>query len=83
MERSKTIKNVLDDFRFRFNYYLMKIEMWWFHLWMTKEEKVEIKESLRKRREEGGCSAWQNYLKDHPESAKYDWEKEFVKDIKE
>ena len=55
------------------------IEMWWSGLWMTKEEKVEIKESLRKRRESGGCSMWRNYLKDHPEAAKYDWEKEFIK----
>jgi hypothetical protein len=23
---------------------------------------------------------WRNYLKDHPEAAKYDWEKEFVKE---
>ena len=54
--------------------------MWWSDLWMTKEEKAEIKKSLRKRRESGGCSMWSNYLKDHPEAAKYDWEKEFVKE---
>ena len=42
----------------------------------------EIKKSLRKRREKGGCSSWRNYLKDHPEAAKYDWEKEFVKNNK-
>ena len=53
--------------------------MWWSDLWMTKEEKAEIKESLRKRRESGGCSMWREYLKEHPEAAKYDWEKEFVK----
>ena len=55
--------------------------MWWSDLWMTKEEKAEIKESLRKRRESGGCSSWRNNLKDHPEVAKYAWEKEFVKSI--
>mgnify|MGYP001158260154 FL=1 len=64
-----------------------KIGMWWFdyvhfplwHRFGSKESKDEIKESLRKRREEGGCSSWRNYLKDHPEAAKYDWEKEFIK----
>ena len=64
-----------------------RIEYWWwnyvhFPLWHrfgSKESHDEIKESLRKRRKEGGCSAWRNYLKDHPEAAKYDWEKEFVK----
>ena len=71
--------NMIEEIRFRINYYFMKIEMWWSGLWMTKEEKVEIKESLRKRRESGGCSMWRNYLKDHPETAKYDWEKEFIK----
>ena len=70
---------MFEELRFRVNYYLMKIEMWWSDLWMTKEEKAEIKESLRKRRKAGGCSMWRNYLKDHPEAAKYDWEKEFVK----
>jgi len=66
-----------------------KIEYWWwnyvhFPLWHrfgSKESHDEIKESLRKRREDGGCSSWRNYLKDHPEVAKYDWEKEFVKSI--
>ena len=24
---------------------------------------------------------WRDYLKDHPETAKYDWEKEFVKEM--
>ncbi len=64
-----------------------RIEYWWwnyvqFPLWHrfgSKESKREIKESLRKRREKGGCSAWRNYLEDHSEAAKYDWEKEFVK----
>ena len=69
---------MIEELRFRFNYYLMKIEMWWSDLWMTKEEKAEIKESLRKRREEGGCSSWRTYLAEHPEAAKYDWEKDFV-----
>jgi len=66
-----------------------KIEYWWwnyvhFQLWHrfgSKESHDEIKESLRKRREDGGCSSWRNNLKDHPEVAKYDWEKEFVKSI--
>ena len=53
--------------------------MWWDDLWMSDKEKAEIKESLRKRREAGGCSMWRQYLKEHPEAAKYDWEKEFVK----
>ena len=69
---------MMSEIHFRFNYYLMKIEMWWSDLWMTKEEKAEIKESLRKRRELGGCSSWQQFLKDNPEHAKHDWEKEFV-----
>ena len=66
--------------RFQFNFYLMKIEMWWSDLWMTKEEKAEIKESLSNRRKKGGCTMWRNYLQDYPEEAKYDWEKEFAKD---
>ena len=52
--------------RFQFNFYLMKIEMWWSDLWMTKEEKAEIKESLSNRRKKGGCTMWRNYLQDHP-----------------
>ena len=64
-----------------------RIEYWWwnyiqFPLWHrfgSKESKREIKESLRKRREEGGCSMWQQQLLKKPELAKYDWEKEFVK----
>ena len=71
---------MFEELRFRVNYYLMKIEMWWSDLWMTKKEKAEIKESLRNRRKIGGCSMWRNYLQDHPEEAKYDWEKEFVKE---
>jgi len=59
-----------------------KLEMWWDDLWMSDEEKAEIKESLRKRRESGGCSMWRTYLKEHPEAAKHDWEKEFVKNNK-
>ena len=53
--------------------------MWWDDLWMSDKERAEIKESLRKRREAGGCSMWRQYLKEHPEAAKYDWEEEFVK----
>ena len=70
---------MFEELRFRVNYYLMKIEMWWSDLWMTKEEKAEIKESLRKRRESGGCSMWRQALLNHPEYAELDWEKEFVK----
>ena len=37
--------------RFQFNFYLMKIEMWWSDLLDDKrEEKAEIKESLSNRR---------------------------------
>ena len=69
----------------------IRIGLWWydyvnFPLWRrfgSKKSHLEIKESLRKRRESGGCSMWRNYLKDHPEAAKYDWEKKIVKgDIK-
>ena len=64
-----------------------RIEYWWWnyvqfpfwHRFGSKESHQEIKESLRKRREEGGCSMWRDYLKEHSEAAKYDWEKEFVK----
>ena len=64
-----------------------RIEYWWWnyvqfpfwHMFGSKESHQEIKESLRKRREEGGCSMWRDYLKEHPEAAMYDWEKEFVK----
>ena len=45
---------------------------------MSDEEKAEIKESLRKRRETGGCSMWRAYLKEHHEVAKYDWEKNLL-----
>ena len=74
---------MIEALRFRINYYLMKIEMWWSDIWMTKEEKAEIKESLRKRREAGGCSMWRQALLKNPEYAKLDWEKEFVKEIME
>ena len=67
-----------------------RIGLWWYdnvyfplwHRFGSKESKREIKEALKKRREEGGCSSWRNYLAKHPEAAKYDWEKEFVKEIK-
>ncbi len=52
--------------------------MWWDDLWVSDKEKEEIKESLRKRREAGGCSMWREYLKKHPEAAKHQWEKDFV-----
>ena len=65
------------------------LSLWWYdyvhfplwHRFGSKESHDEIKESLRKRREEGGCSAWRSYLAEHPEAAKYDWEKEFIKSI--
>ena len=64
--------------RFRLLWYdYVHFPLW--HRFGSKESKREIKESLRKRREKGGCSAWRNYLEDHSEAAKYDWEKEFVK----
>ena len=53
--------------------------MWWSNLWLSNEDKDKIKESLRKRRESGGCSMWREYLKEHPEAAKHNWEKEFLK----
>ena len=46
---------------------------------MSNEDKDKIKESLRKRRESGGCSMWREYLKEHPEAANHNWEKEFLK----
>ena len=78
------MKNIdlFQELRFQLNYYQLKLEMWWHHLWETEEERIEIREALRKRRESGGCSKWRNYLKGHPEAAKYAWEKEFVKEIK-
>tara|TARA_B100001250_G_scaffold33704_1_gene27328 strand:- start:800 stop:1021 length:222 start_codon:yes stop_codon:yes gene_type:complete len=67
--------------KFNFNYYCMEIEMWWDNLFMSEEEIAEVRESLRKRRESGGCSVWRAYLNEHPEAAMHDWEKEFVKKI--
>ena len=66
-----------------------KIRLWWwdnfsFPLWYrfgSKESHDEITEALKKRREEGGCSMWQEHLKSQPEDAKYEWEKSFVKKI--
>ena len=68
----------------------IRLRLWWFdyihfpiwHRFGSKDSHREVEESLRKRREEGGCSMWRDYLKDHPETAKYDWEKEFVKERK-
>ena len=59
-----------------------RIGLWWYanvhfplwHRFGSKESKREIKEALKKRREEGGCSSWRNYLAKHPEAAKYDWD---------
>ena len=66
--------------KFNLNYYWMEVVMWWDDLWMSDEEKDAIGESLRKRRESGGCSMWRAYLKEHPEAARHDWEKEYVRD---
>ena len=74
---------MFEELKFRVNYYLMDIEMWWDDIWMSNKEKNEIKESLRKRRESGGCSMWREYLKDHPEAAEHNWEKKFIKDTKQ
>ena len=72
---------MLEKLKFNFNYYWMEIEMWWNDLWMSDEDKAEIRESLRKRRKSGGCSMWRAYLKEHPDAARHDWEKEFVRKI--
>ncbi len=56
----------------------MEVVMWWDELWMSDEQKDEIREPLRKRRESGGCSMWRAYLKENPEAARHDWEKEYV-----
>jgi len=69
--------------------WITKIRLWWwdnisFPLWYrfgSKESHQEIEDALRKRRQDGGCSMWQNHLKNHPEDAKYDWEKEYVKTL--
>tara|TARA_Y100000996_G_scaffold414527_2_gene405691 strand:- start:535 stop:753 length:219 start_codon:yes stop_codon:yes gene_type:complete len=66
------------EIMFRFSYYWMEIEMWWDDLWISDKKREEIKESLRKRREAGGCSMRRQYLENHSEAAKYNWEKEFV-----
>ena len=55
----------------------MHFPLW--HRFGSKKSHDVIKESLRKRREDGGCSSWRTYLKEHPEAAKHEWEKEFVK----
>ena len=65
----------------------IRIGLWWYdyvhfplwHRFGSKKSHLEIKESLRKRREEGGCSSWRAYLNKNPEVAKYKWEKKFVK----
>ena len=69
---------MFEELKFNFNYYWMEVVMWWDDLWMSDEEKDEIRESLRKRRESGGGSLWRAYLKENPEAARHDWEKEYV-----
>ena len=71
-----------ENLKFKYNYYFMKLEILWSDLRMSEDEKREIKNSLKKRREQGGCSSWQQFLKDSPEYAKHDWEKEFVNNLK-
>ena len=39
---------MLENLKFKFNYYFMEIEMWWSDLWMSEDEKKEIKNSLKK-----------------------------------
>ena len=64
-----------------------RLGLWWYdyvhfplwHRFGSKESHQEIKGSLRKRREEGGCSMWRQALLNYPEYAELDWEKEFVK----
>tara|TARA_Y100000591_G_C21545136_1_gene550865 strand:+ start:304 stop:525 length:222 start_codon:yes stop_codon:yes gene_type:complete len=73
----------MENLKFKFNYYLMELEMWWSNIWLSKTEKQKIKDSLKRRREQGGCSSWQQFLVDNPEHAKYAWEKEFIKKEKE
>ncbi len=70
---------MFEELKFNFNYYWMEVVMWWDDLWMSDEEKDEIRKSLQKRRESGGCSMWRAYLKENPEEARHDWEKEYVK----
>ena len=69
---------MFEELKFNFNYYWMEVVMWWDDLWISGEEKDEIRESLRKRREFGGCSMWRAYLKENKEAARHDWEKEYV-----
>ena len=69
---------MFEELKFNFNYYWMEVVIWWDDLWMSDEEKDEIRKSLQKRRESGGCSMWRAYLKENPEEARHDWEKEYV-----
>ena len=70
---------MFEELKFKINYYWMEIEMWWDEFWISDKEREEIKQSLKRRRESGGCSMWRQYLIENPDSAKYNWEKEFVK----
>ena len=38
---------MFEELKFRVNYYLMDIEMWWDDIWMSKKEKNEIKEKIK------------------------------------
>ena len=39
---------MFEELKFNFNYYWMEVVMWWDDLWMSDEEKDEIRKSLRK-----------------------------------
>tara|TARA_B100000575_G_C23033378_1_gene594891 strand:- start:670 stop:894 length:225 start_codon:yes stop_codon:yes gene_type:complete len=74
---------MIENLKFKFNYYIMELEMWWSEFWMGEDEKKEIKNSIKKRRGQGGCSSWKQFLKENPEHAKHDWEKEFINNQKD
>ena len=75
------------NLKFELKKWSNSFSFWWFKnvhmpLWRifaSKESREEIRKALRQRRESGGCSMWQQQLLKNPELAKYDWEKDFVK----
>ena len=56
----------------------MAVVMWWDDLWMSDEEKDAI-ESLFEKGVNREDVLWRAYLKEHPEAARHDWEKEYVR----
>ena len=58
----KLFNSNMENLKFKFNYYLMELEMWWSNIWLSKTEKQKIKDSLKRRREQGGCSSWQQFF---------------------